>query len=103
MKRLTRYVLQGVIAVAIVAMSPWFVIYSETRPLTAHSESWDTVTEYRSGFPIPFMRRSNLGMGIQINKYAFYGDVALVAIAVFGLSAVRRGGWSFWRRPKTPP
>jgi len=87
-KRLARYVLQGLGAVAIVGLSPWFVIYSETKPLTSYSEPRDTVTEYRSGFPIPFMLRSNLGQRTDIDMHALYADVALVAIAVFGVSAV---------------
>lgn len=88
MRRVASYMLQGLSAVAIVGLSPWLVTYSQTKRVTSYSEPWDTATEYRSGFPIPFMLRPNVGQRTVIDIHAFCADGALVAIAIFGACAI---------------
>src|SRR3989442_15673809 len=88
--RVATYLVQGAISVVLVVLSPFLVIRSETAPLTPRSPSWDTVTNYHSGFPLPFMHRTNLGQRVDIDWRLFATDVVLLGLVIFGLSALRR-------------
>jgi len=76
------------VAVGIVVLSPLFIVYSDTKPLTDTSAPWDTATHYSSGFPIPFMHRTSVGMRIDVDRSALVADLLLVSLAMFALSWV---------------
>ena len=70
------------IAYIIVFLSPILIKYPHTVPLVPGGPKDDTITHYYSGFPIPYMHRTNLSMGMDINNYIFTADVILTAAAL---------------------
>ena len=78
-------------AYIIVFLSPLLVKYPHTVPLFPGGPQDDTITNYYSGFPIPYMHRSNLSMGMDINNYIFTTDVILTAAGL---------GWLLCRNRK---
>src|SRR2546426_11063678 len=86
--RVATYLVQGAISVVLVVLSPFVVIRSETAPLTPRSPSRVAVTNHYSGFPLPFMIRTNLGQRVDIDWRLFATDVVVLALVVSGLSAL---------------
>ena len=82
MKMMIKMILIFLGSTIIVSLSPMIAKYPHTLPLVAGGPADDTITHIYSGFPIPFMHRTNLSMGIDINKYIYATDVAFTALGI---------------------
>ena len=59
----------------VVFLSPLLIKYPKMTPLNPGSPTDDTITHIYSGFPIPYIHRTNLGMGIDFNGIMFCIDM----------------------------
>jgi hypothetical protein len=82
MKKIIKLIVIFVGAAFLVSLSPMIVKYPHTVPLVEGGPADDTITHVYSGFPIPYMHRTNLGMGMEINKFIYATDVAFTAMAI---------------------
>ncbi|GEM_PF-3347107 len=82
MKTTMKLILVFLGAAIIVSLSPLIVKYPHTVPLVEGGPADDTITHFYSGFPIPYMHRTNLSMGMDINKFIFATDVAFTAMGI---------------------
>ena len=93
MKKILTLISIAFLAIIFVSLSPLVIKYSWTIPLVPGGSADDTITHVYSGFPIPYMHRTNLGMGMDINGYTYWADVVLM-MGVVG------GAWWIMRRRK---
>ena len=79
------------LAIVIVSLSPMIIKYPKTVPLVKGGLADDTITHFYSGFPIPYMHRTNLGMNIDFNRYIYWADVILLTGGIYvALLAIKR-------------
>ena len=81
------------LAIVLVFLSPLVIKYPWTVPLVPGGPADDTITHVYSGFPIPYMHRTNLSMGLDINGYIYWVDVVL-------MMGVEGGAWWIMKRRK---